>query len=78
MVRRSSSQPVAEKPAVAPLPVTDQQFLKEQDLAQRWAVSCKLLQKWRQLGEGPPYLKLCAAVRYALSDVVAFEKSALR
>lgn len=45
----------------------------ETELAQRWNVSVKTLQRWRSESRGPRYYKLSKAVRYALEDVVAYE-----
>lgn len=54
------------------------EFLSEQDLAARWAMNSKTLTKWRLLRRGPPYVKLGKTVRYAMSDVVEFERRGLR
>ena len=45
----------------------------ETELAQRWNISIKTLQRWRSESRGPRYYKLSKAVRYALEDVVAYE-----
>ncbi len=51
--------------------------LTQLDLARRWRVSPRTLERWRWrwrwLGQGPAYLKLGAAVAYRLEDVEAFE-----
>ena len=47
--------------------------LTQHDLARRWRVSPRTLERWRWLGQGPAYLKLGAAVAYRLDDVEAFE-----
>ena len=49
--------------------------LTQLDLARRWRVSPRTLERWRWLGQGPAYLKLGAAVAYRLEDVEAFEAS---
>ena len=37
-------------------------------------MSPKTLERWRWLGEGPPYLKIGGKVLYRIEDVEAFEK----
>ncbi len=56
----------------------NQEFLSEVDLAVRWAMSSKTLTRWRGQRRGPPYVKLGGAVRYAMSDILEFERSGLR
>lgn len=54
-------------------------FFTEEQLAQRWGVSKKLLQKQRGSGAGCPYYKLGqGAVRYRLRDIKQFEQDARR
>ncbi len=47
----------------------------ETELAQRWNVSAKTLQRWRYEGIGPPYIKLSKAVRYPVDEIVAYEQA---
>ena len=47
--------------------------LTQLDLARRWRVSPRTLERWRWLGQGPAYLKLGAAVAYPLDDLEALE-----
>ncbi len=47
--------------------------LSEADLASRWAMSPKTLQRWRMEGRGPHYLKLGKRVSYPLNAVLAYE-----
>jgi len=54
------------------------QHLAQVDLAERWKVSGRTLEKWRQKRRGPPYLLIGGAVRYRLEDVIAFETANLR
>ena len=49
----------------------------ERDLAERWGVSPKTLQRWRSEGRGPMYLKLSKRVIYPLDQIQAFESKAL-
>jgi hypothetical protein len=46
----------------------------ESELALRWNVSVKTLQRWRSEKRGPPFFKLSKAVRYAVEDIVAYEQ----
>jgi len=47
----------------------------ETELARRWNVSIKTLQRWRSEGVGPPYIKLSKAVRYPVDEIVAYEQA---
>ncbi|GIX11795.1 AlpA family transcriptional regulator [Elioraea sp.] len=42
-------------------------------IAQRWRISPRTLERWRWLGQGPRYLKIGGRVVYRLEDVEAFE-----
>ncbi len=53
---------------------TELPFFTEKDLADRWRLSIKTLQKWRLVGGGPAYVKLNGrAVRYPIDSVREFE-----
>jgi hypothetical protein len=47
--------------------------LNQIDLARRWRVSERTLERWRWLREGPQYLKIGGRVVYRLDDIEAFE-----
>jgi hypothetical protein len=49
--------------------------LSQLDLARRWAISPRTLERWRWTGEGPRYIKLVGRVVYRLEDVEAFENA---
>jgi hypothetical protein len=53
----------------------DRRVLSERELARRWGVSTKTLQRWRTEGRGPRYLKLSKRVSYPLEFVISFERS---
>ncbi|WP_448508045.1 helix-turn-helix transcriptional regulator [Immundisolibacter sp.] len=55
-----------------------EQFLSEIELVARWAMSSKTLTRWRSVRRGPPFVKLGKMVRYAMSDVLEFERNGLR
>jgi predicted site-specific integrase-resolvase len=52
--------------------------LTQAELAERWQVSERTLDRWRAEGKGPAWLKLNGRVRYRVPDVDAFEQSRLR
>ena len=52
--------------------------LNQIDLARRWRISPRTLERWRWLREGPRYLKLGGRVLYRVADIEAFEQSMLR
>jgi hypothetical protein len=49
--------------------------LNQVDLARRWKISPRTLERWRWLGEGPQYLKLGGRVLYRVADIEEFETS---
>ncbi len=64
--------------AVSPDDPREQRFLNERQLAERWGVAVKSIQKMRYAGDGVPYHKFGASVRYAMKDILAFETEARR
>lgn len=52
--------------------------LTQRDLASRWRVSLRTLERWRAQGAGPAWMKLCGRVVYREVDVEAFEAASLR
>ena len=72
-----SNTPQSPHPAINSLAPGDRRVLSENELAQRWGVSPKTLQRWRSEGRGPRYLKLSKRVSYPLEAVIDFEYSAL-
>lgn len=55
----------------------DAPLLLEAELAERWRLSPRTLQRWRQTAIGPPYLRLGRRILYRMFDVLEFERSAL-
>ncbi|WP_339325554.1 helix-turn-helix domain-containing protein [Magnetospirillum gryphiswaldense] len=43
------------------------------ELAARWNISHRTLERWRWTGEGPKFLKMGGRVVYRLEDIEAFE-----
>jgi len=52
--------------------------LSQTDLANRWRMSPRTLERWRFTGEGPRFVKLGGRVIYRLEDVIAFEDLQVR
>jgi hypothetical protein len=53
-------------------------LLHQIELARRWRISPRTLERWRWLGQGPAYLKLGGSVAYRLEDVLTYEAAQLR
>jgi predicted site-specific integrase-resolvase len=50
--------------------------IRPDQLAQRWAISKKTLERWRCEGAGPRYLKLSGCrVVYRLDDIESYESA---
>ncbi|MBS3979500.1 MAG: helix-turn-helix domain-containing protein [Rhodobacteraceae bacterium] len=52
--------------------------LNQINLADRWNISHRTLERWRWTGEGPRFVKLGGRVVYRLEDVEAFERDQVR
>lgn len=52
--------------------------LHQHDLAARWRISERTLERWRWLKTGPIFCKVGGRVIYRLEDVEAFEQAGLR
>jgi hypothetical protein len=52
--------------------------LHQVELARRWKLSPRTLERWRWLGTGPTYIKVGGRVLYRLEDVEAHEADNLR
>lgn len=50
----------------------------KRELAFRWRISHRTLERWRSTGKGPKYLKIGGRVIYRLSDIEEYEQSVLR
>ena len=48
------------------------------ELARRWKLSPRTLERWRWLGQGPRHLKIGGRVVYRLDDIEAFEAASVR
>ena len=63
--------------AVPPVPDTILRHLNQRDLADRWRMSVRTLERWRLSRQGPPFLKLGGRVVYRIVDIEAFEAAQL-
>lgn len=52
--------------------------LNQIELAARWNISHRTLERWRWTGEGPRFVKLGGRVVYRLEDVEEFEREQTR
>jgi hypothetical protein len=74
-VREYESAPPPRVPEGSTEPRRD--LLTEKMLADRWVCSVARLQRWRTVGEGPPYLKIVGKVLYRVKDIEAYEEASL-
>jgi hypothetical protein len=65
-------------PANPPQQRDADRHLNQEQLARRWQVSPRTLERHRWLGVGVPYLKLGGRVVYRLEDILAYEADSLR
>jgi hypothetical protein len=54
------------------------QHLNQIELARRWKISPRTLERWRWLGQPPRFLKIGGRVAYRIEDIEAFEVKQLR
>lgn len=52
-------------------------MINEVELAERWNLSPKTLQRWRGEGRGPRFMKMSKRVVYPMDDLLDFESQAL-
>lgn len=52
--------------------------LTQDQLADRWQISPRTLERWRWVGDGPQFLKLGGRVVYRVEDVERYEVEQLR
>lgn len=72
---QTKPEPLLQVPAVSAKPTRE--LLTEKMLADRWVCSVARLQRWRTIGEGPPYLKIVGKVLYRLKDIEVYEEASL-
>lgn len=69
------SSAVLDDPSIQQPPT---KHLDQEQLARRWCLSPRTLERWRWLKQGPSYLRLGGRIAYRLTDVEAFEAAELR
>ncbi len=52
--------------------------LRQIELADRWKISPRTLERWRWIGAGPPYLKIGGRVLYRMEDIERHEAEQMR
>lgn len=52
--------------------------LNQSELAERWNISARTLERWRWLGQGPRHLKIGGRCVYTIQEIEAFEAARLR
>ena len=79
IAKTAANEPKFEPKQLAPaVPVKPgRELLTEKMIADRWVCSVARLQRWRTVGEGPPYLKIVGKVLYRLKDIEAYEEASL-
>ncbi len=63
-----AQQPEIESPEEDP-----STMLREGELARRWDVSQRTLQRLRTDGQGPAFIRIGGAIRYQMADVLAYD-----
>ena len=54
---------------------TDPAYLTPRELAERWRVSGRTLERWRAERYGPGWIWIGGSIRYRYADVLAFEQA---
>jgi predicted site-specific integrase-resolvase len=52
--------------------------LTQAELATRWRITTRTLDRWRVDGRGPAWMRLNSRILYRAEDVLAFERVRLR
>jgi DNA-binding XRE family transcriptional regulator len=58
--------------------VDHSKMFTQAELARRWRVSPRTLERWRSEGYGPAWLTIGGSIRYRLADVLVFERARRR
>jgi hypothetical protein len=72
-----STQPLRASPT-SENPSRTTRHLGQKELARRWNLSHRTLERWRSHGDGPPFLKLNGRCLYRIEDIEAFEQARLK
>jgi predicted site-specific integrase-resolvase len=49
-------------------------LLTQEDVAQRWKLNARTLERWRWQGTGPRFVRIGGAIRYRVKDLEEYEK----
>lgn len=49
-------------------------LLTQHDVAFRWSLSARTLERWRWRGLGPAYVKIGGRIRYRIEDIEEYER----
>lgn len=52
-------------------------YITQQELAARWKVTVRTLERWRGKRYGPTWITLGGSIRYRMSDVLVWEAAHL-
>ncbi len=52
--------------------------LTQAELATRWRITTRTLDRWRLDGKGPAWMRLGTRILYRAEDVLAFEQARMR
>lgn len=55
-----------------------EKLLSSRDLAERWSLCVRTVDRWRYVDFGPPFLKIGGRIRYRLEDIIEFEQLAMK
>jgi len=56
----------------------DKSCFTQKELARRWTLSHRTLERWRWEGKGPAFMKIGGRVVYRLEDILNHEKEQLQ
>ena len=56
----------------------EKRLLLQSELASRWRISPRTLERWRVTGDGPQFCKIGGRITYREEDVIAYEAEQLR
>lgn len=61
----------------SPIPMShaEERHLNQKQLARRWSLSHRTLERWRCLKQGPAWLKIGGRVLYRVEDIETYERS---
>jgi len=64
---------IRPSPNSSAAPLREHSHLTQGELANRWRISVRTLERWRWLKTGPAYLRIGGRIIYLLADVQKFE-----